>query len=81
MKQDSGIEVFQIGHDKSKSETFLPSVAELTMPDTNQQYYFADLAGISDTGGDLIDLVNSMVAKFIFMQAKDIKFLMPITHQ
>lgn len=76
-----GIDVFTIGHEKSKSQTFLPSVAELTMVDKDQQYYFTDLAGISDTGGDLIDLVNSMVAKFIFMQANQVKFLLPVTHQ
>jgi hypothetical protein len=40
---------------------------------------FIDIAGFGDTGGVLIELVNSFVDKYLFMNAKSIKFLLPIT--
>lgn len=42
-------------------------------------YVFGDLAGFFDTGGSLIDLVNSFVTKKIFQQAKHVKLILVLT--
>lgn len=43
------------------------------------QVYFADIAGLNDTGGDTIEYVNSFITKEIFRHANTVKFLVPIT--
>ena len=57
--------VFKIGHSKSQSMTFLPDFKV----ENTTGYVFGDLAGFFDTGGSLIDLVNSFVTKKIFQKA------------
>lgn len=41
--------------------------------------YFADIAGLNDTGGDTIEFINSFITKEIFRNANSVKFLVPIT--
>jgi len=42
-------------------------------------FTFGDIAGLHDTGGELIELVNSFVTKKIFQMAKWVKILILIT--
>ena len=56
--------------------TFIPDIVKCIDNDT----YFADIAGFNDPSGDLTDFVNCFVNKFIFRQAKKIRFLIPLAH-
>ena len=40
---------------------------------------FADVAGMNDTNGTLIEFVNSFVLKQLFQRTKRIKLLVPIS--
>lgn len=40
---------------------------------------FVDLAGLDDTGGNFISLINCFISKFIFKNAKSVRFLIPFT--
>lgn len=66
---------FGIGHSNHKSETFLPAI--VNQEDMNITWI--DIAGLNDTSGALIHLINSFVTKEIFMRAAQVKFLVPIT--
>jgi hypothetical protein len=66
---------FKIGHSMSQSMTFLPHFQFDDKSDT----VFADIAGLHDTGGELIDLVNCFVNKKIFNLAAKVKFIVPFT--
>lgn len=41
---------------------------------------FADIAGLQDTSGEMIDIINSLINKSIFNRAKSLSFLIPLTH-
>lgn len=43
------------------------------------QTVYADIAGLHDTGGNLIELINCFIDKWIFSHAKRVKILVPIT--
>ena len=66
---------FKIGHSASKSETFLPHFYKAE----NIKSMFVDLAGLDDTGGNFISLINCFISKFIFENAKSVRFLIPFT--
>lgn len=66
---------FKIGHNEADSMTFMPNIVKSAETDT----YFSDLAGLNDTSGDLTEFVNCFVNKFIFKQAKRVRFLIPLT--
>lgn len=68
------MEVFKIGHSNSESETFLPSFVK----HPNNDVWFVDIAGLNDTGGELIDFCNTFIIKHIFQIAKSVKFIVPI---
>ena len=55
--------------------TFLPHFQYAQEHDT----VFADVAGLHDTDGDLIDYVNGFVNKKIFNIANKISFIVPFT--
>ena len=55
--------------------TFMPHF--YCVPEHNSVY--ADIAGLLDTGGNLIQLVNCFIDKWIFSKAKRVKILVPIT--
>ena len=40
---------------------------------------FADVAGLGDTGGILIELVNCFLIKEIFQRSRTVRFLIPLT--
>lgn len=57
------------------SETFRPDVVFSEF--TNS--YFIDIAGFLDTNGAFFDLLNSFIIKYLFENAKSVKFLLPFT--
>ena len=50
---------FEIGHSDHESKTFLPCF----MDDLIENILFADVAGLNDTNGNLVEFVNSFVLK------------------
>lgn len=66
---------FKIGHSASKSETFLPHFYKSELMNS----MFVDLAGLDDTGGNFISLINCFISKFVFENAKSVRFLIPFT--
>lgn len=74
-KDDENYFFFGIGHSQCKSETFLPAI----YMDDESDHTWIDIAGLNDTSGDLIYLINSFVTKEIFQRASKVKFLITIT--
>lgn len=66
---------FKIGHDKAKSETFLPNF----LFDNNSDNVFIDLAGLQDTNGELIQLINWIIYKQVFNIVHSFHLIVPIT--
>ena len=56
---------FGIGHSLSKSETFLP----VFYRQNDKKVTWTDVAGLNDSGGDLISFINSFVTKQLFCRA------------
>ena len=56
---------FEIGH-KMESKTFIPEFMDYPI----EQVLFADVAGMNDTNGSLIEFVNSFLLKRLFVRAK-----------
>lgn len=56
--------------------TFMP---QFTIDRERPDVVWADIAGLQDTGGQLISFINSFVNKKIFQLAKEVKFLVPLT--
>jgi len=67
-------DLFSIGHD-DVSKTFLPDF----YPDRKNKVLYADIAGLQDTRGNLMEFVNKFVTKYLFMKSKRIKFIVAIT--
>ena len=40
---------------------------------------FVDIAGFGDTDGEMVDLINCFTDKFLFMNTKSIRFILPMT--
>jgi len=76
-KQGVNIKGFKIGHNHVNSETFLPHFWK----DPKNKLVFADIAGLNDAGGVLMNLVNCFVSKKIFQISKSVRFLIPITRE
>ena len=53
--------VFKIGHSSAQSETFIPNI----YLDKQTGITYADVAGLNDTSGELIEIVNNFVIKYI----------------
>ena len=70
-----GKDFFEIGHSQHSSKTFFPHF----LKDQATGLVYADIAGLKDTDGDLIELVNFFINKSIFKKARSLKFLVPIT--
>lgn len=66
---------FTIGHKLGNSHTFEPEVVY----SQEQKCFFIDVAGFMDAHGQFIDLINSFIIKYLFVNAKSVKFLCPIT--
>ena len=41
---------------------------------------FTDVAGMQDAAGDLVEVINSLIIKRIFMQAKSLRFIIPMSY-
>ena len=50
---------FGIGHSLSQSETFMP----VLFPDEDNDVTWTDVAGLNDTGGEMVSYINSFVIK------------------
>ena len=76
-KDPDGVKVFKIGHSRTESQTFIPDVVPFISGSTD--FVFIDIAGLNDTGGNLIELVNCFITKQIFKAAKQVKILLLLT--
>ena len=65
----------KIGHSSSISETFLPNIVKIEETGT----VFVDPAGFSDTSGNFVDLINTFIYRYMFLQAAKVRFLQLIT--
>lgn len=68
--------IFGIGHSKMKSCTFLPNFQQ----EDETGLILTDVAGLHDTSGDLIEVINSLIIKRIFMKAESLRFLVPVSY-
>ena len=66
---------FTIGHSLASSQTFMPHFRKR---DQNADILYADIAGLMDTGGRLIDYINCFVNKKLFTIANRVKILFPV---
>ena len=66
---------FKIGHSVAKSMTFMPHFEY----DAEQDLMFADIAGLHDTDGEIIDYINCFMNKKIFNTASRVSFIVPFT--
>jgi len=67
---------FKIGHSVARSETFMPHFYH----DSDSGLVFTDIAGLNDSSGDLVDIINRLITKSIFKQSKSVKFIIAVTH-
>ena len=70
------VQPFKIGHE-TNSETFYPKFVQSPSGD----FYIADVAGLHDNNGEMIELVNSMILKKLFTMSSRVRFLIPITYK
>lgn len=68
-----GVRTFGIGHQNYRSRTFLPQFKS----DKSTGDLYADIAGLHDTSGPLIDYINSFIMRQLFRIAKSIRLLVP----
>ena len=54
--KEPGEGYFKIGHSRITSQTFIPGFLE--DPDASKNLIWADVAGFTDTSGDLIEFIN-----------------------
>ena len=66
---------FKIGHSVAQSETFLPNF----LFDSVSKNVYVDLAGLNDTNGDLIQLINWIIYKQIFNIVHSFNLIVPVT--
>ena len=68
---------YRIGHSASESETFMPGfVAD---GDGKNDLVYSDIAGLFDTSGILIELVNVFINRKVFCNARKVKFIFALT--
>ena len=41
---------------------------------------FIDIAGLKDTGGELVDMLNCIINKIVFYHCDNIKLIVPFTY-
>ena len=68
---------FKIGHSNCESETFIPTI--FVDPDEFNDIVWVDVAGLDDTGGNLISLINLLLLKRVLQVAKEVKIIIPFT--
>ena len=62
MEEENNMGTFEIGHSYANSKTFIPTFYEIP----SQNLVYTDMAGLMDTGGPLIDIVNCFACKMLF---------------
>ena len=77
MKTDAAAQnsAFKIGHNSASSETFLPNFLFDEVTGT----VYIDLAGLNDTSGKFVKLINWMICKQIFNIVDSFHLLVPVT--
>jgi len=75
-KEEFKLDTLTIGHNNAASQTFFPHFLKKEGADI----MFADIAGLQDTSGNIIDIINSLINKSIFNRAARICFLVPFIH-
>lgn len=60
--KDNVPKVLKIGHSNQESETFYPSFYK----SKGQNFYFADIAGLNDTSGEFVEIINQLMSKKLF---------------
>ena len=55
----------------------MPKSLEIKEGDTSVT--FVDTAGLNDSNGPLVEIINSFITKTVYAQAKSVKFLVPIS--
>ena len=75
IEQREQLGIFDIGHSQNQSKTFLPQFIN----DFQSNLVYADIAGLQDTGGPLVEFTNCFLNQIIFKLVKHIKILIPIT--
>lgn len=65
----------KIGHSNIKSETFLPKFVQAP----NADIVYVDIAGLNDTAGYLMELINCFITKELFKRSKHVRFLVAIS--
>lgn len=68
--------MFKIGHSKTQSQTFLP---KFVTDSVDPNLVWADIAGLHDTRGQLVDFINSFIGKKLFNIVSNVKFIIPFT--
>ena len=66
----------KIGHDVGTSETLYPRFMKIE----GFNFNIVDVGGLSDTGGELIDILVALLNKKIFGVAKKVRFLFPMDY-
>ena len=61
----------------ASSKTFLPHFKK---KNEIAEILYADIAGLMDTGGDLIDFINCFVNKKLFSLSSKVRILFPIPY-
>ena len=58
--KDKVPQLLKIGHSDHESETFLPC---FYIPPNQVKFTYTDIAGLNDTGGNFIEIINQLVNK------------------
>ena len=61
----------------ANSCTFRPEIVFSKEDNT----FFIDVAGYMDSHGEFFDLLNSFIIKYLFENAKSVKFICPFTYE
>lgn len=76
-KDPSKANIFAIGHNAAQSKTFLPQFER----ERNTMDLWADYAGLDDTSGELVDILNCFLMRQIFQISKSIRILAPVSRE
>ena len=68
---------FSIGHGESKSKTFMPHFYK----DEKRKLVFADVAGLQDSDGNLVDFINYVAIRYLLANSKRVKIITTVTMQ
>lgn len=67
--------VLPIGHSDTNSKTFLP----VFFHDKEEKVVYVDIAGLQDTSGENVEIINQLVNKYIFSKSQNLRILIPLS--